>query len=60
MNSTEGTEMEAEHKKYLDTAADTLASMCIDYKMGGITPETFVNNVKLFSDQFQDRITNQK
>ena len=30
-------------------AAETLMSMCCDFRMGGITQKTFVSNLELFS-----------
>jgi len=43
------------NKEWVDKAADTIASMCVDYKMGGIDQETFVANIKNFSDNMNNK-----
>lgn len=39
------------NNQYIMNAAETLMSMCCDFRMGGITQSTFVSNLEIFANE---------
>lgn len=47
-------------KEYFKKTSHTIASMCVDHQLGGISDQTFLSNLKLFVKDLENKVDSDK